>query len=40
MRISDMRQKRIVKLIVRLLPEEPDEAAPAETAPEKGGEPV
>ena len=39
-RISDMRQKRIVKLIVRLLPEEPDEAAPAEAAPEKGGEPA
>ena len=39
-RISDMRQKRIVKLIVRLLPEEPDEAAAAEAAPEKGGEPA
>ena len=37
-RISDMRQKRIVKLTVRLLPEETD--APAETAPEKGGEPA
>ena len=39
-RISDMRQKRIVKLIVRLLPEEPDEAAAAEAAPEEGGEPA
>ena len=39
-RISDMRQKRIVKLIVRLLPEEPDEAAAAEAASEKGGEPA
>ena len=35
-----MRQKRIVKLIVRLLPEEPDTDAAAEAAPEKGGEPA
>ena len=39
-RISDMKQKRIVKLVVRLLPEETDEAAPADAAPEKGGEPA
>ena len=37
-RIADMKQKRIVKLIVRLLPEEPDTDAAAEAAPEKGGE--
>ena len=39
-RIADMKQKRIVKLIVRLLPEETDEAAPKDAAPEKGGETV
>ena len=39
-RISDMKQKRIVKLVVRLLPEETDEAAPADAVPEKGGEPA
>ena len=33
-----MKQKRIVKLIVRLLPEGSDEAAPKDAAPEKGGE--
>ena len=37
-RIADMKQKRIVKLIVRLLPEETEADAPADAAPEKGGE--
>ena len=37
-RIADMKQKRIVKLIVRLLPEETDEAAPKDPAPANGGE--
>lgn len=37
-RIADMKQKRIVKLIVRLLPEEAEADAPADAAPEKGGE--
>lgn len=37
-RISDMKQKRIVKLVVRLLPEEPGTDAAAEAAPGKGGE--
>ena len=37
-RISDMKQKRIVKLIVRLLPEETEADAAAGAAPEKGGE--
>ena len=39
-RISDMKQKRIVKLIVRLLPEETEADAAAGAAPEKGGEPA
>ena len=39
-RISDMKQKRIVKLIVRLLPEETEADAEAGAAPEKGGEPA
>ena len=37
-RIADMKQKRIVKLIVRLLPEETEADAPTDAAPEKGGE--
>ena len=39
-RIADMKQKRIVKLIVRLLPEETEADAPTDAAPEKGGETV
>jgi len=35
-----MKQKRIVKLIVRLLPEETEADAAAGAAPEKGGEPA